>query len=240
MIVNTYPKGSKQKLSDNFEAREFSCHGDRCCSTVLIDPDLVEILQKIRNHFGKPVYINSGYRCAKHNKAVGGVSGSYHLKGMAADITVKDVAPAEVAKYAESIGVLGIGLYESNKSGHFVHVDTRTKKSFWYGSEQERRTTFGGSRKTIEEVARDVIAGKYGNGMDRRERLAEAGYDPDVIQAKVNELLARTYTVQKGDTLWGIAEKELGMGRRFIEIKDLNGLTDNTIYPGQVLKMPEK
>lgn len=145
MIVNTYPKSSTQKLSDNFEVREFSCHGSGCCSTVLIDPKLVEILQKIRDHFGKPVYINSGYRCAKHNKAVGGVSGSYHLKGMAADITVKDVAPAEVAKYAESIGVLGIGLYESNKSGYFVHVDTRTKKSFWYGSGQERRTTFGGT-----------------------------------------------------------------------------------------------
>ena len=39
----------------------------------------------------------------------------------------------EIAKYAESIGVLGIGLYETDKDGHFVHIDTRTKKSFWYG-----------------------------------------------------------------------------------------------------------
>ena len=49
----------------------------------------------------------------------------------------------------------------------------------------------------------------------------------------------RTYTVQKGDTLWRIAEKELGRGIRYPEIKKLNGLTSNTIYPGQVLKLPE-
>ncbi len=49
----------------------------------------------------------------------------------------------------------------------------------------------------------------------------------------------RTYTVQKGDTLWRIAEKELGRGTRYPEIKKLNGLTLDTIYPGQVLKLPE-
>jgi LysM domain. len=49
----------------------------------------------------------------------------------------------------------------------------------------------------------------------------------------------RTYTVQKGDTLWRIAEKELGRGTRYPEIKKLNGLTSDTIYPGQVLKLPE-
>jgi N-acetylmuramoyl-L-alanine amidase len=45
--------------------------------------------------------------------------------------------------------------------------------------------------------------------------------------------------VQKGDTLWRIAEKELGRGARYPEIKKLNELTSDTIYPGQVLKLPE-
>lgn len=50
----------------------------------------------------------------------------------------------------------------------------------------------------------------------------------------------RTYTVKSGDTLWGIAKKELGSGARYTEIVKLNGLKTNTIYSGQVLKLPEK
>ena len=49
----------------------------------------------------------------------------------------------------------------------------------------------------------------------------------------------RTYTVQKGDSLWKIAERELGRGTRYKEIKELNSLKTDTIYPGQVLKLPE-
>jgi LysM repeat protein len=50
---------------------------------------------------------------------------------------------------------------------------------------------------------------------------------------------AATYTVAKGDTLWGIAAEKLGSGARYTEIMALNGLKTNTINPGQVLKLPE-
>ncbi len=49
---------------------------------------------------------------------------------------------------------------------------------------------------------------------------------------------SRTYTVKKGDSLWAIAAKQLGNGSRYKEIKSLNGLTSDTIYAGQVLKLP--
>jgi LysM repeat protein len=48
-----------------------------------------------------------------------------------------------------------------------------------------------------------------------------------------------TYTVVKGDTLWGIADKKLGSGSRYPEIKSLNGLTGDTIHAGHVLKLPK-
>lgn len=51
---------------------------------------------------------------------------------------------------------------------------------------------------------------------------------------------ANTYTVQKGDTLWGIASKLLGSGPRYTEIKTLNGLKNDTIVTGQKLKIPTK
>ena len=145
MAIKTYAKGSNTKLSANFNSSEFDCHGSGCCSSTLVDDKLVTYLQQIREHFGKPVNISSGYRCAIHNKNIGGATNSRHSKGQAADIYISGVAPAEIAKYAESIGILGIGLYETNSDGFFVHVDTRETKSFWYGQKEASRTTFGGT-----------------------------------------------------------------------------------------------
>lgn len=157
MAIKTYNKNEVVVLSPNFKSTEFDCHGNGCCSTTQIDEKLIEYAQNIRNHFNKPVTISSGYRCPIHNKNVGGATGSRHGKGQAADIIVKDTKPSAVAKYCESIGILGIGLYETDADGYFVHIDTRTTKSFWYGQAQEKRDTFGGNEPvegktpTIEE-----------------------------------------------------------------------------------------
>ena len=145
MATNTYKKGQGIKLSTNFTSNEFDCHGSGCCSSTLINPELVKYLQKIREHFNAPITITSGYRCVTHNSRVGGATGSRHTKGDAADIVVKGIAPREVAKYAESIGIKGIGLYETSADGFFTHIDTRTTKSFWYGQACAARTTFGGN-----------------------------------------------------------------------------------------------
>lgn len=134
-----YKKGKAVRVAANFKSTEFDCKGVGCCSSTLIDAELIKNLQRIRNHFGKPLTINSGYRCFSHNKAVGGTSGSKHKQGKAADIKIKGVPPQKVAAYAESIGIKGIGLYSS-----FVHVDTRKTKFYWYSSKQERRSTFRG------------------------------------------------------------------------------------------------
>lgn len=174
--MTTYSKGSGVRVSPHFNSNEFDCKNHKCCDETIIDSELVAILEKIRGHFGKPVRINSAYRCAKHNKEVGGSNNSYHLKGMAADIRISGVKPIEIAKYAESAGVKGIGLYPS-----FVHVDTRDKKSFWYSHKQEYRSTFGGREdkvmielkvlekgstgyqvKTIQKLLGLVVDGNFG------------------------------------------------------------------------------
>lgn len=50
---------------------------------------LVEnLLDPIRERWGKPIFVTSGYRCTDLNKAVGGVRNSEHIKGCAADITL--------------------------------------------------------------------------------------------------------------------------------------------------------
>lgn len=45
-----------------------------------------KLLQPLRSLYGKPMYINSGYRCEELNKAVGGVESSQHRQGLAADV----------------------------------------------------------------------------------------------------------------------------------------------------------
>lgn len=153
MATNTYRKGQGVKLSTYFISNEFDCHGSGCCSSTLINPELVKYLQKIREHFNAPITITSGYRCLTHNSRVGGATGSRHTKGDAADIVVKGVAPREVAKYAESIGIKGIGLYETSADGFFTHIDTRPTKSFWYGQACAARTTFGGNNSLSSNIS---------------------------------------------------------------------------------------
>ena len=55
-----------------------------------------EVLQPLRDSWGGPLFINSGYRCPELNKAVGGVPTSMHCKGMAADVACTD--PYSLAK----------------------------------------------------------------------------------------------------------------------------------------------
>lgn len=141
MATKLYAKTDKTQLTQNFNITEFHCKGKTCgCTETVHDAQLSAYLQQIREHFGKPLYITSGYRCPKHNAAVGGTPNSRHTKGQAADFYISGIEPAEIAKYAESIGVKGIGLYDT-----FVHIDTRDVKSYWFGHGQEYRETFGGA-----------------------------------------------------------------------------------------------
>lgn len=110
-------------LTENFNLREFQC---ACCGQVKLHPLLVYQLQLLRERIGKPILVNSGYRCPKHNAAVGGAPQSYHLRGMAADIQVSGISAPRLAAWAETLGFGGIGTYPG-----FVHVDLRPGKGRW-------------------------------------------------------------------------------------------------------------
>lgn len=131
--VQTYSKKTdgQKKFSiggreSNFRVCEFSCHDGS--DEIKVSEDLIMKLQEIREHFGKPVSITSAYRTEAYNKKVGGAKSSYHVKGMAADITVTGVSNRDVAIFAESI-TNGVGLYDY--TGGFVHVDVRPEKYLW-------------------------------------------------------------------------------------------------------------
>lgn len=117
-----------QKLSANFKVKEFACKDGS--DPIFVSPELVKVLQAIRDHFGRAVTVNSGYRTPSHNQKVGGATYSRHLYGMAADIKVSGVTPKKVAEYAETLlpNSGGIGIYAG-----FVHIDVRADKARWNG-----------------------------------------------------------------------------------------------------------
>ncbi|MHA1067019.1 D-Ala-D-Ala carboxypeptidase family metallohydrolase [Enterobacter ludwigii] len=115
-------------LSEHFSRSEFAC---RCgCGFDSISSELINVLEELRNHFGVTVKINSGCRCEKHNKKVGGTPDSRHVQGTAADIVVSGRTPALVADYLEHKYPVcyGIGRYSS-----FTHIDVRPAKARWRG-----------------------------------------------------------------------------------------------------------
>lgn len=128
-------KDGYRQLSPNFRVREFRCKDGS--DPVFVDEELVSILQKIREHFGKALTITSAYRTPAHNKACGGAAYSQHLYGRAADFKVSGVAPDVLAAYAEQLlpGRGGIGTYppKAGRATGWVHIDTRPEKSRWRG-----------------------------------------------------------------------------------------------------------
>ena len=137
-MVQEYTISDNQQLSKNFRVGEFRCKCGKC-KKALIDDVLVAQLQAIRDHFGASVNITSGYRCAAHNAAVGGNSESSHMQGMAADIVVSGVKPQAVARFAESMGIVRVGLYDD-----FVHIGSGSTKRFWVGHQGKNVQTHGG------------------------------------------------------------------------------------------------
>lgn len=203
MAVKEYKKGADTKLSENFRTREFDCNGVGCCTTTLIDEKLVEYLQNIRDHFQKPVHLTA-YRCKVHNAATPNAApNSRHTFGQAADFHIDGVPCAEIAKYAESIGIKGIGLYDD-----FVHIDTRDYKSFWYSHAQVYRSTFGGSSvgeaSPHAQFVKDVqeAIGAAVDGIAGQETMGKTV----VLSSKVNARHKAVKAVQKQLKELGYAE----------------------------------
>lgn len=124
MDVYSLKKDGETNVSPNFKVKEFKCKDGS--DEILLDSSFIKLkLQAIRDHFNKPITINSAYRTIAYNKKIGGAANSYHTKGRAFDIVVHDIPLDEVCRYAASIGIKGIIRYNT-----FVHIDSRDNQYF--------------------------------------------------------------------------------------------------------------
>lgn len=133
MSIVTFKRGDKTALTKNFTRDEFQCQCKKC-EAQMIDTELVEKLQRIRDVLGVPLKITSGYRCIVHNasKTVGGSRTSKHLYGFAADWRTlnRTLNPVALGIIAQAVGFGGIGIYWHPEAA-MCHADTRAGKATW-------------------------------------------------------------------------------------------------------------
>ena len=121
-------------MTKNFKIQEFECKcGCKMPVDVLMNTyKLAMQLQFLRDYTGRPIRINSAYRCESHNKAIGGSEFSQHILGKAADITIQSLNPAEVFALIEDLIDMGemlqggLGRYST-----FTHYDIRKTRARW-------------------------------------------------------------------------------------------------------------
>lgn len=114
-------------MTKNFTREEFACNCG--CGLDTINVRLVDHLQTLRDRIGRPIIVNSGIRCFRHNRDVGGKATSLHLLGKAADIRVPGMPVAALVGHVAFVPTFkGIGIYKT-----FVHVDIRHQRASWRG-----------------------------------------------------------------------------------------------------------
>jgi len=136
-----------ENLSDNFTLEELTSSNTAKAKGINNTPGAIEkqnlkllaqtVLQPIRDKYGKPISVTSGYRCPKLNAAVGGSKTSQHLKGQAADIKCTATSKAELFNLIKSMinkGELTVGQliweYGTKKEPNWIHVSLPyTKKN---------------------------------------------------------------------------------------------------------------
>ena len=94
-------------------------------------------------------------------------------------------------------------------------------------------------KKTDEEIAEEVLTGKWGNGEERRKKILLAGYNykrvQEIVNAKIKVNKIKYYTVKAGDTLSKIAKEH---DTTVEQLKKLNNIKDvNKIYAGSKLRV---
>lgn len=104
-----------------FDYSEFDC---ACCGHNWTDIKLIQKLDRVREKLGSPIHVNSGYRCEKHNKEVGGKCDSQHVLGKAADVRADDMDKL-YELLTEEFQAVGDG----RKKG-LIHIDLRSEHEY--------------------------------------------------------------------------------------------------------------
>lgn len=126
-------------MTKNFKINEFECKGNlkdcQCKISADVKNNLIKLadqLQILRDKVGKPIKINSAFRCEAWNEKCGGAKHSQHKFGKAADIVIDGMTPNEVHELVCEMVELGqINFGGIGKYNTFTHVDIRDYSAHW-------------------------------------------------------------------------------------------------------------
>lgn len=187
MSIKTYSYNDTTQLTPHFNVKEFKCQCGKS-HDILISEELVSKLEELYEALDcSKIIITSGYRCAEHDKAVGGTSTGQHTKGTAADICCyaqdgSKISSKTVCCKAQDLGFTGIANITSEYV--YAHVDVRSG-SKWYGNEVVNNST----------VTNDFYE-YYGISKDTESKTAIKGIDVSYCQGNVNWSHVKTSGVQ--------------------------------------------
>ena len=169
-LLDTSASVRSRRVSTSFTVSELARSGGSTFDTARIDPKLVESLQRLRDHVGKPVRVTSGYRPYLYNvdlyanKYKKKPTLSRHSSGQAADVKIGGMTGMEIAKTA--IDVLGpevaVGI-----GGDYAHLDVRGKSARW---------TYFTDKDENERAVAEIDAyrrSRAGGGLRRSSRAQE-------------------------------------------------------------------
>lgn len=135
-------------------------------------------------------------------------------------------------QYSSSKGTLDRDIANMNREAWLKYANASSKPT------PTPTPTPKPAKKTNEQLADEVIAGKWGNGAERKQRLTAAGYDYNAVQAIVDKKLApkaQYYTVRPGDNLTAIAQR---FGTSVAQLVAWNHISNpNLILVGQKLRV---
>jgi uncharacterized protein YcbK (DUF882 family) len=104
----------------NFSSKELAC---KHCGSEGMRPEMMDILQGIRTDMGAPIFLSSGYRCAKHPVEQEKDKPGEHTHGFAVDILCYGIRALKIIQLAQARDVKRIGVHQKgNPNGRFVHI----------------------------------------------------------------------------------------------------------------------
>jgi lysozyme len=136
-----------------------------------------------------------------------------------------------VAHYSTKCGYKNPDMWQYSSKGKVDGINSKVDMNYCY-----RDFPAEIHRKSVEELAAEVIAGKWGDGSDRKQRLTDAGYDYNAVQKAVNDKLgAKYHTIRAGETLSYIAKQ---YGTTYMALAKLNGIKDHDlIFEGRKIRV---
>ena len=109
-----------------FTRSEFECSHTHTCE---MDQEFIDRLNKLREEFGKPLSINSGYRSPKHPIEYVKKTPGAHASGKACDIGVSRQDALKLLELAMKLKFTGFGINQKGSGGRFLHLDTLENSS---------------------------------------------------------------------------------------------------------------